>query len=254
MLDTERFRAPYAAIEIGNTVKTNGPGTMLDVGGGHGVHANFFRSKGLQTDIVDIIDGVAPRFWIGDFIDFQPAERYDYVWASHVLEHSPNPGLFIRKLAQCAKPGGLIAVTVPPLKTEMTFGHVTLWNAGLLLINFIKCGIDCRQAKLCTYGYNVSIIAPNYPISDDRYHLYLPSGVQMRGSYFEGDVASIGFSVKNIPADERITGFEDLPPEAIASQLAGSAKPGFVLSRKANNPGPRFYWWDAGGQRLVLVA
>lgn len=254
MLDTVRFRAPFAALELAKTIEQEGSEIMLDVGGGHGVHSNFFRSNGLKTEIVDIIDGAPERAWIGDFIDFKPTKLYDYVWASHVLEHTQNPGLFIKKLAECARPGGIIAVTVPPLKSEMTFGHVGLWNAGLLLINFIKCGIDCTQAKVSTYGYNVSIIVPNNRIEDDNYSQYLPAAIRMKGPYFDGDIANIGFSITGVPTEKRIVGLEDLSPEEIELKLNGSQGSGFLLSRKANNPGPRFYWWDAVAQRLVLVA
>ena len=54
--------------------------------------------------------------------------------------------------------GGIFAVTVPPLKHEIVGGHVTLWNAGLLLYQLILAGFDCSSASVKTYGYNISVI------------------------------------------------------------------------------------------------
>ena len=34
-----------------------------------------------------------------------------------------------------------------------------MWNAGLLLYNLILSGFNCRNARVRTYGYNVSVIA-----------------------------------------------------------------------------------------------
>lgn len=256
MLDTERFRAPFAAIELARNIeRPDGGATLLDVGGGHGVHTNFFRSMGLEVDLVDILPGHPERHWVGDFTEFEPTKRYDFVWASHVLEHIQNPGQFIDKLRACAKPGGTIAVTVPPLKHDMTFGHVTLWNAGLLLINFIKRGIDCRAARLATYGYNVSILVRNDPATDDEYSRWLPPQVVMNGPYFEGRIDNIALETTAIPQDMRLGGVDfDAPMPELERSLAGREESGFVLARKAAMPGPRFFWWDGALQRLVLVA
>jgi hypothetical protein len=80
------------------------------------------------------------------------------VWCSHVLEHQPNAGLFLAKLIRDCRDGGILAITVPPAKTEIVGGHVSLWNAGLLLYRLALTGIDCRDARVKTYGYNVSVI------------------------------------------------------------------------------------------------
>ena len=53
---------------------------------------------------------------------------------------------------------GILAITVPPLKHEIVGGHLTLWNAGLLLYNLVFAGLDCKNASIYSYGYNVSVI------------------------------------------------------------------------------------------------
>lgn len=255
MIDTERFRAPLAALEVVEMAKVSKrEKLMLDVGGGHGVHTNFFRSNGFEVDLIDIIEGKPDRIFVGDALEFQPPRKYNYVWCSHVLEHIQDMGSFIRKLIECCEEGGVISATVPPLKSDMTFGHVTLWNAGLLLINFIKAGLDCREAKIRTYGYNVSIVTPNKKRDSSVYSNFLPPAIKMKGIYFDGDIENIGFSVKAMPKEPTFREFERFDPEGIAARLSSSKTSGFILSQKANMPGPRFFWWDAAQQRLVLVA
>ena len=75
-----------------------------------------------------------------------------------MLEHQANPGLFLRKIYRDLKAGGVVAVTVPPAKSTIVGGHLTLWNAGLLLYNLIMAGFDCRNAAVKSYGYNISVI------------------------------------------------------------------------------------------------
>jgi hypothetical protein len=206
------------------------------------------------VDLVDVAPGEPERIFVGDFLDFRPVGAYDVTWASHVLEHVQNPGLFIRHLIGCTKPGGLICITVPPLKSEMTFGHVTLWNAGLLLINLIKSGLDCRDARLMTYGYNVSVIVANRPPADSHYANYLPPEIEVKNGYFDGDIKAINWVTAHIPRHFRISGFDDQRFEAAAARLLGRTSDGFVLCLDRDSGKPRFHWWDAAFQRLVLVS
>ena len=74
------------------------------------------------------------------------------------LEHQPDPGTFIRRCIDLTTDNGVICITVPPLKNKIVGGHLTLWNAGLLLYQLVFNGLDCRHASICTYGYNVTII------------------------------------------------------------------------------------------------
>jgi hypothetical protein len=80
------------------------------------------------------------------------------VWCSHCLEHQRDIRTFLQCINFNTKENGWIAITVPPMKDEIVGGHVTLWNAGLLMYNLILAGIDCSQAKVKTYGYNCSVI------------------------------------------------------------------------------------------------
>lgn len=106
-----------------------------------------------------------PADFVGDFMSdaFTGGQSagYDAVWACHVLEHQVDPGAFLRKARSFLKPGGVLAITVPPMKHQIVSGHVTLWNAGLLIYQLILAGFDCRNARVGTYGYNISVIVEN---------------------------------------------------------------------------------------------
>jgi len=56
------------------------------------------------------------------------------------------------------KESGLLVITVPPFKHNIVGGHLTAWNAGLLLYNLVLAGFDCSRAKVLSYGYNISVM------------------------------------------------------------------------------------------------
>lgn len=129
--------------------------TVLDIGSGNGEHAQSFRAQGRSVTTISLRE---PADVLDDYCRHEFAEPFDCLWASHVLEHQPNPGLFLAKCASDLKDNGILAVTVPPMKDQIVGGHVTLWNAGMLLYHLILAGFDCAHAAVKAYGYNVSVI------------------------------------------------------------------------------------------------
>ena len=140
--------------------------TVLDLGSGAGTHAGVFAKYGKVVTALDY--GKSPYYEhrnpeigtiVADFnvYDFGGA-TFDCVWASHVLEHQPNTNFFLRKIHSVAKEGGVVAITVPPLKHQIVGGHVSLWNGGLLLYHLVLAGFDCAAARVRRYGYNISVI------------------------------------------------------------------------------------------------
>ena len=100
-----------------------------------------------------------------NFTQIKPDERlpfndkeFDYVICSHVLEHQLNVNSFLKKLYSLIENDGFLAITVPPARSTIVGGHLTNWNAGLLLYNLVLAGFDCSNAKILAYGYNISII------------------------------------------------------------------------------------------------
>lgn len=132
----------------------------LDVGAGDGAHAAVMRSNGREVTTLDYAQNERGTIDIvGDFANIASTlGAFDGVWCSHTLEHQLNVNSFLRSVGDCLKEGGALAVTVPPVKPQIVGGHVTLWNAGLLLYNLVLAGFDCRDAAVLSEGYDVSVV------------------------------------------------------------------------------------------------
>lgn len=141
--------------------------TVLDIGCGEGWHANRLLEHGKNVTCVDLgsscyfqnnraQDGL--KLVIGDYLTLDFNTRFDCIWLSHVLEHQLNVQQFLQKIHHDLAEGGILAITVPPLKDDIVGGHVNLFNMGLLLYRLILAGFDCSQAHCKSYGYNLSVI------------------------------------------------------------------------------------------------
>lgn len=188
--------------------------TVLDVGCGPGRHSQLFRQAGKEVtgiDIARMCDGVI----VADYLRHEFGQPFDCLWLSHVLEHQLNVNLFLRKAFVDLKPGGILAVTVPPLKHDIVGGHLTLWNAGLLLYNLILAGFDCRRARVKRYGYNISVLVPKSPanVPYERLHFdrgdielisqFFPEHPQMKWAQaFRGDIAQLNWDAGELHFDQ----------------------------------------------------
>lgn len=148
--------------------------TVLDIGSGGGMHKKVFEDNGKTVTAVDFGTSVYFQAKLGeqsqqvmqvDYLDHEFEEKFDLIWASHVLEHQVNPNLFLKKIFNDLNDGGVLAVTVPPLKNQIVGGHVTLWNAGLLLYQLVLAGFNCRNPRIKSYGYNISVVVEKQPVS-----------------------------------------------------------------------------------------
>lgn len=136
---------------------------ILDVGSGAGEQAAIMRAAGRDVVTVSL---ESPADYVGDYQTADFPGSFDAVWVSHVLEHQPNVNMFLRTCFSDLRDDGVLAVTVPPMKDEIVGGHLTVWNAGLLLYNLILAGFDCRNARVSApYSsgpgyppYNISVI------------------------------------------------------------------------------------------------
>ena len=177
--------------------------TVLDVGSGAGLHSRAFADHNKRVTAIDLGTSIYaashdPRveFAAGDYMTHKFPHQFDLVWACHVLEHQPNPNAFLAKLLTDATPGGTVAITVPPAKDQIVGGHVTIWNAGLLLYQLVLAGNNCRDASILRYGYNISLLVTRTPIKElppltydsgdiEQLLPFLPNGL---GEPFNGDI------------------------------------------------------------------
>ena len=77
------------------------PKTLLDVGSGLGHQANHFRANGID---VTTLDSHSPKSDIHASWPVGVKDLYDCVWSAHCLEHSPNPGMFIKAVTLACRP------------------------------------------------------------------------------------------------------------------------------------------------------
>lgn len=201
---------PFAGETFEKLVNDYSFQTILDVGSGEGKHSDMFRYKGKSVTSIDF--GKSIYFEkrsenhtciFGDYYTYEFNEKFDAIWASHVLEHQPNPNLFLKKIHNDLKEGGVLAITVPPLKHDIVGGHVTLWNAGLLLYQLVLAGFNCKYVSIKSYGYNVSVILKKqsittYPeLSYDsgdiiKLQAFFPDGF---GEPFYGEIKELNWDV-----------------------------------------------------------
>ena len=163
-------------------------GTVLDIGSEDGSHACYMKSRGLDVLTLDARHNA-------DICATWPIElnfQVGAIWCSHTLEHSRNPGAFLDAINKVLILGGWLAITVPPAKNAIVGGHLSIWNAGLLLYHLIMAGFDCRDAKLKTYDYNISVIVKHRRI--ELPHLNYDNGdIDLLAQFFPLSVAQ-GFN------------------------------------------------------------
>jgi hypothetical protein len=124
-----------------------------------------------------------------------------------VLEHQPDVNAFLRGVWEALDPGGVLAITVPPAKAKIVGGHLSLWNAGLLLYHLVLAGFDCRHARVKRYRYNISVIVQKEglvrevdprSLKWDKGDLkalkeYFPPGLKWNGDSFDGDIEELNW-------------------------------------------------------------
>lgn len=208
--------------------------TVLDIGCGSGQHSEIFKEYGKKVTAIDYgqskyyknnqltdIDIIEDDFnyWCSYNWEKGKDLAFDCIWASHVLEHQSDLDSFFLNLRWLSfnkekminKKGMIVAITVPPKKDLVVSGHLSIWNAGLLLYNLVSHGIDCRNAKILEYGYNISVIFQiediyinskmpklNYDSGDLlKLKEFFPSGIQWQSVkndiVFDGDIKELNW-------------------------------------------------------------
>ncbi len=157
-----RYRSSYA-LDYALALK---PKTVLDVGSGGGHHAQEFRKNGSAVTCIDygtsVYSGDAENQGLEvihtDFNSYESGTKYQLVWASHILEHQRNPGIFIERLVAACAGDGHVCITVPDPHRNLWGGHVSLWTPGLLAYNVALCGVDLSDSKFIRGTNEFSLI------------------------------------------------------------------------------------------------
>ena len=168
--------------------------TILDIGCGDGYASAFFTDHGKQVTAndygksVNFKDSAAKEVVIGDFCKIDFGKQFDAIWCAHCLEHQLNVQTFLERINQLLREGGVLAITVPPEKNTIVGGHVSIWNAGLVLYRLILAGFDCREASVLRYGYNISIIVKKKSISVLDKIVYDKGDIRTLSPYWPKDI------------------------------------------------------------------
>lgn len=184
------FNGEYSIKKISENLKFD---TVLDIGSGEGIQKRFFEDLGKRVSTCDYgfvdaahCDSIKNNYdYIGNFIDVEINKKFDFVFSSHVLEHQRNVGIFLEKKIHCCEPNGYICTIVPIRKPFITGGHCTLWNPGLLLYNFVLCGIDCSECYLEQRDYDICLVIKNKKFDIKSHDLTFDRGdVDKLSQYF----------------------------------------------------------------------
>jgi len=175
--------------------------TILDIGAGALEHSNIFLENNKIVDICDYGNSVyynkqdeniynkIRNKYIGDFNTIKIDNKYDSIWCCHILEHQLNVNLFLKKIHGLLNEDGYLAIVVPPRKPFVVGGHVTIWNAGLVLYNLILAGFDCSEyCDILQYDYNIGIIIKKKTIKNLPNDLSMDKGdIEKLSKYFPFD-------------------------------------------------------------------
>lgn len=111
------------------------PGKLLDVGCGDGTFLHLMRSKGWDVDGIDFdpkaVETAKRKFGLalrhGDLRAASlPADTFDAVTMSHVIEHLPQPVEMLAEIKRILKPGGRLIMTTP---NTAGIGHIKFGSA-----------------------------------------------------------------------------------------------------------------------------
>ena len=190
--------------KIFDILKTKDFNTILDVGAGKLEVTNELIKLGKTVDICEFegsyylsnttMDTNKIRnIHIGDVNTIDIPQKYDAIWAAHILEHQINPNIFLQKLHSLLHEGGYLTIIVPPRKPFIVGGHVNMWNGGLLLYHLILAGFDCSDAQLLQYDYNIGIVVKKKTITPEPKINYDLGDLNILKSYFPMEICE-GFN------------------------------------------------------------
>lgn len=134
--------------------------SILDIGSAAGNCSDVFKFLGKAVTRVEHLE-IYDAEYRTDFITTNFNKKFDCVWASQVLEHQRNVGLFLNKCFHDLNENGILAITVPYQNNNdntLEMGHSVNFNPLNLIYNLVLAGFDCSEIKLKVYDGNIGII------------------------------------------------------------------------------------------------
>jgi SAM-dependent methyltransferase len=128
---------------------------VLDMGAGFGSQLLGFRELGHEPYGLERSEHRAARIEsLGIPCSYGPFERaelpegLDLIYSHHVLEHTGDPELVLRRCADALQPGGLVYVAVPnlwhehPVQTVHFVPHLSTFTERSLETLMARCGLE----------------------------------------------------------------------------------------------------------------
>jgi SAM-dependent methyltransferase len=133
--------------------------SLLDIGSAAGNCSDIFKFLGKDVTRVEHLE-IYDAEYRTDFITTDFNKKFDCIWASQVLEHQRNIGLFLNKCFDDLNENGILAITVPyqTNNNSLELGHSVIFNPLNLIYNLVLAGFDCSEIKLKVYDFNIGII------------------------------------------------------------------------------------------------
>ena len=135
---------------------------ILEIGTGGGTASRVFEFLGKRVTGVDVDAGLDIAL-TGDFVQTQFSGKFDAVWASHVIEHQRNIGLFLDKIFDVLEDDGILAITMPSALSPLMIGHPNIMTPLHLVYALVLAGFDCREAAIRQYDWQFSIMVAKKP-------------------------------------------------------------------------------------------
>jgi SAM-dependent methyltransferase len=138
-----------------------GSGRLLDIGCNEGRGLSIYKNNGFVAEGLELNERAAHEARSKGFVvysdlveHFMPAEKYDIVVLSNVLEHSLNPSEMLEHIKRILKPEGQVWISCPNSESlfRKIFGRYWInWHVPFHIVQFSPCTL--RQ-MLASSGFD----------------------------------------------------------------------------------------------------